>query len=68
MTSNYKKLDAYLIVYEIDNGIAQLENVGMFIAYSESEAIYDAQKEWNTTAELWAMPIAKLNNKWSYYI
>ena len=45
MTSNYKKLDAYLIVYEIDNGIAQLENVGMFIAYSESEAIYDAQKE-----------------------
>lgn len=59
----------YLVVYPQNSGIAQLNNFGIFDAYTAAEAFYMAQEVWNTTySELEVYDLDTLEPNWSYYV
>jgi len=57
----------YLVIYNFNSGIAELGNVGLFDADTESEAREKARKQWNTTARLYAIALDDCQDGWSYY-
>ena len=57
----------FLVVLNFNTGIAQLDNVGIFVADSEQEAINKAKKDWNTTYIPEAYKLDDLED-WSYFI
>ena len=57
----------FLVVLNFNTGIAQLSNVGIFVADSKEEAIDKAKKAWSTTYTPEAYELDALED-WSYFI
>ena len=60
----------YIVVYDSNTGMAELNNIGVFMAETPEDAKLKAKAEWRTNTNLWnlhAFDSSELNDGWSYY-
>tara|TARA_R100000655_G_scaffold85596_1_gene125508 strand:+ start:1146 stop:1355 length:210 start_codon:yes stop_codon:yes gene_type:complete len=62
-----EEIKRYLVIYNLNSGIAELGNVGVFNAETEVEARKVAKKQWRTTASLYAIALDDCQDGWSWF-